>query len=64
MSSFGKEVRVKLLEIERTNKWLAEEVNKKTGLFCDSAYLSKVLKGDRNPPRIIEAIQEILNMEG
>ena len=40
-----------------------EPVREKTGLFVDNGYMYKILTGQRNAPRIVEAICEILNIE-
>jgi hypothetical protein len=61
-SDFGLCVKTKLLQIGRDQKWLEEEVTKKTGLFMDGGYMYKILKGQRNAPKVIEAIKEILEL--
>ena len=63
VSDFGLVVKTELLKIRRTQKWLEEEVTKRTGLFVDSGYMYKILTGQRNAPKIVEAICEILNIE-
>lgn len=60
---FGLEVKTKLLDHPiRTQARLAEEVSKKTGMFVDDAYLSKILTGQRNAPKIVQSIKEILEI--
>ena len=60
---FGLEVKTKLLAHPcRTQVWLAQEVSRKTGLAVDSAYLSKILTGRRNAPKVVHAIREILDL--
>ncbi|WP_298021159.1 XRE family transcriptional regulator [uncultured Dysosmobacter sp.] len=62
---FGLEVKTKLLgPPARTQTWLAAQVSEKTGLFVDDAYLSKILTGQRNAPKIVSAICEILDLQG
>ena len=61
-TTFGKEVRKRLIDKEWTIAVLAEEVSARTGLFCDNAYMSRILNGERNPPKIISAIREILDL--
>ena len=63
VSDFGLRVKTELLKNRRTQKWLEEEVTKKTGLFVDGGYMYKILTGQRNAPKIVEAICEILNIE-
>lgn len=60
---FGKSVRIGLIVKGMSRAKLAEEVTQKTGLFCDEKYLSQIINGNRNPPKIKEAICEILEIE-
>jgi hypothetical protein len=62
-SDFGLRVKMQLLQIGKTQKWLEEAISEKTGLFVDSGYLYKVFTGQRNAPKIVEAIREILSIE-
>lgn len=62
-TDFGLCVKTKLLENGKTQKWLEEEVSKKTGLFVDGGYMHKVLTGQRNAPKIVAAIHEILELD-
>lgn len=39
---------------------LAKSVSERTGLYCDSQYLYKLFTGQRNAPKIVEAIDAIL----
>lgn len=63
VSDFGLVVKTELLKKRRSQKWLEEEITKRTGLFVDSGYMYKILTGQRNAPKIVEAICEILNIE-
>lgn len=63
ISDFGLCVKTELLKSRRTQKWLEEEITKRTGLFVDNGYMHKILTGQRNAPKIVEAICEILNIE-
>ena len=62
-SDFRLCVKMELLQKGKTQKWLEEAVHEKTGLFVDNGYMYKILTGQRNAPRIVEAICEILNIE-
>ena len=62
-SDFGLCVKTKLLQSGKDQKWLEEAVAKKTGLFVDNGYMYKILTGQRNAPKIVAAIREILNIE-
>ena len=62
VSDFGLCVKTELLKSRRTQKWLEEEITKRTGLFVDSGYMHKILTGQRNAPKIVDAICEILSI--
>lgn len=62
-SDFGLRVKTELLRVGKSQKWLEEEVSKKTGLFVDGGYMYKILAGQRNAPKIVAAICEILNIK-
>lgn len=70
-SDFGKAVKIRLIELEKTQNWLIEQVEKKTGDFFDSSYLHRILTGKvpgetgrGGKPGKAEVIREILNMTG
>jgi hypothetical protein len=62
-SDFGLLVKTKLLNNGKSQKWLEEAVSEKTGLFVDNGYMYKILTGQRNAPKIVDAICEILNIK-
>lgn len=62
-SDFGLCVKTELLRTGKEQKWLEEAVAEKTGLFVDSGYMYKILTGQRNAPKIVLAIREILNIQ-
>ena len=62
-SDFGLCVKTELLRLGKEQKWLETAVSERTGLFVDSGYMYKILTGQRNAPKIVAAIREILNME-
>ena len=62
-SDFGLCVKTELLRQGREQKWLEAEVTERTGLYVDSGYMYKVLTGQRNAPKIVAAIREILNIQ-
>ena len=62
-TAFGLDVKTKLLgPPSHTQSWLAAEVRGATGLYVDDAYISKILTGQRNAPKIVKAIREILDL--
>ena len=63
VSDFGLCVKTELLKQSRTQKWLEEEITKRTGLYVDSGYMHKILTGQRTAPKIVDAICEILKIK-
>ena len=59
---FGKEVKKKLVDLDRTQAWLAKEITAKTGLYMDSSRMSKIFCGVDRSPKVIAAIREILDL--
>lgn len=62
ITDFGKEVKKKLIDEDKTQKWLASEVSEKTGLKPDQNYLNKILRGEKTSSRVTAAISEILGI--
>lgn len=63
-TSFGLCAKTKLLHMGKDQKWLEEEVTRRTGLYVDNGYIYKIFTGRRNAPRIVSAICEILDITG
>jgi hypothetical protein len=63
-TDWGLAVKMKLLQMGKEQKWLEEEVAKRTGLYLDSGYIYKILTGQRNAPKIVSAINDILEIKG
>ena len=59
---FGKEIKKRLVDLERKQAWLIDQVAEKTGLYFDGSYLHKVMTGQLNSPKIVQAIREILGI--
>ena len=62
-TAFGLCVKTKLLQKGKEQQWLEKAVSEKTGLYLDSGYMYKILTGQRNAPKIVDAICEILNIQ-
>ena len=62
-TEFGKTIEKKLIDLERPQNWLIEQVRAQTGLYFDSSYLYKIKTGKLATPKIGRAIREILGLE-
>lgn len=61
-TDYGKEVKKRLIEINKSQAWLIEKIKERTGMFVDSSVLNKILTDRLNSKPIITAINEILNL--
>ena len=62
-ADFKKTVKKKLIDLDRTQEWLQSEITKRTGLYIDSSYFSKIMRGENKSPKIVAAIKEILELD-
>lgn len=62
-TDFGLCVKTKLLQMGNDQKWLEASISEKTGLFVDSGYMYKILTGQRNAPKIVDAICDTLDIQ-
>lgn len=60
--TFGKQIKIRLIELEKPQVWLIEQVKAKTGLYFDGGYLWRIMSGEKSTPTIVEAIREILDL--
>lgn len=44
-NDFGKRVKIRLIELGKTQEWLINQVKEKTGDYFDSSYLYRILSG-------------------
>lgn len=63
ITDYGKQIKKRLVDLDQPQSWLIQEVIKHTGLFLDSGYLYKIMTGQRKAPSIVNAINEILDLE-
>lgn len=61
--TFRQAVKVKLVEIDKTQTWLSEELKKRYGIYMDRFYLSRILAGQVNSVNTIDKICEILSID-
>lgn len=61
---YGKEIKKRLVDIDKTQEWLISKVSKDTGLYFDRSYLHKVMVGKSNNPKIKASIEKVLSMAG
>lgn len=62
-TNFGKTIKKSLIDLDKNEAWLIEQVRIKTGLYFDNSYLYKIKTGQHSTPSIISAICEILSVE-
>lgn len=59
---FGKEIKKRLVDMERPQIWLIGQVKEKTGLYFDDSYLYKIQTGQLATPKIVQAIRDVLDL--
>ena len=62
-TEFGLCVKKRLLDLGMTQKELEQIVSERTGLFVDAGYMYKILSGQREAPKISDAIREVLEID-
>ena len=62
ITPYGKQIKMRLIDMNQSQSWLVDEVKKRTGLYFDSRYLHKALTGKRVSSHILEAINVILDI--
>lgn len=63
LTPYGKEVKHRLIELDRTNGWLVSEVNKVREPRIDTSFMSKVLNGKVKNSRLKTIIDTVLTQE-
>lgn len=62
ITSFGKEIKKRLIDIDKSQDWLIGQVKEKTGLYFDSSYMYKIQTGQLSSPKIVNSIRDILEL--
>lgn len=63
LSEFGKDISKRLIDLDKPQTWLIEEVRSKTGLYFDDSYMYKIKTGQLSAPKIVQAIRDILEIQ-
>lgn len=62
LTKYGKKIKMKLIEREKTQEWLMQEIRKRSNLFVDCKLLNNIMTGKTNSS-VIPIINEILGIE-
>lgn len=62
MTEFGKTIKKRLIDMDKSQAWLIEEIKARTGLYCDTSYLWKLMNGRANQPQIMAVIRDALDL--
>ena len=64
LTAYGKQIKIKLVELDCTQAWLIEQVKKiLPGKYLDTSNLYKIMTGEINSPDIQSAINQVLNIQ-
>lgn len=61
-AEFKKAVKHGLVDRDMSQAELIRQVREKTGMFLDTSYINKIYRGEKNSPKIKQAIREILDL--
>ena len=62
-TAFGKRIEKKLVDLDKNQEWLMEQIRAKTGLYVDSSYMYKIKTGKCSTPSIVNAICDVLGIK-
>ena len=62
LCEFGKQIEIALIQMDKRNDWLIEQVKEDTGRYFDRSYLHNVKTGEIETPGILRSISKILNI--
>ena len=63
LTAYGKQVKIKLVELDRTQAWLIEQVKKiLPNKYLDTSNLYKIMTGELNSKDIQSAINQVLDI--
>lgn len=63
LTDYGKKIKVRLAELDRTQEWLISEVKKKKSGFIDSSYLNRIMTGGVLDSVYVPIINQILDIK-
>lgn len=63
ITDYGMRIKMRLLELNKNQNWLIDEVASRTGLYFDSGYLHKIMTGTEKSEKVLTAINDILGLE-
>ncbi len=63
LTPYGKAIKKRLIDLDKPQTWLIEQVKERTGQYCDSSLLYKLSTGQLNVPKIRAAVNQILGLD-
>lgn len=61
LTEFGKEIKYKLIDLEKNQEWLISEIKKKSKLYVDSSLMNRIMTG-QTESSLVPIIKEILGI--
>ena len=62
LTGFGRNVKIRLLDLGQTQNWLIEQAQQRTDKYIDTSNIYKIMTGQLNSPEIVRAICEVLDI--
>lgn len=64
LTEYGKKVKMKLIDLGKTQEWLIKEVKKENPeIFVDASVLRKIFTGEIKQSALVPIINKILNLQ-
>ena len=63
LSSFGKSVTHRLIDLDKTNDWLIREIKARSESYMDSSFLARLMSGRATSAPKMKLIDKILTEE-
>lgn len=64
LTEYGKEVKMKLIDLGKTQEWLIKEIKKENPeIFVDASVLRKIFTGEIKQSALVPIINKILNLQ-
>lgn len=62
LTPLGKEIKKRLIDLDKEQKWLVERVSNRTGRYFDDSHLWKICNGVLSTPDVVQVICDILDI--
>lgn len=62
LDEYGKRIKHRLVDLGKTQTWLAAQVQERSGRYCDASLIGKVIRGEARSATITSEIERVLEI--